>query len=61
MVFVGKLVEAHKELVKCPDQIVGADLVRKFREAHNISVNDRHIVVTLNVDFVELFFGLFFG
>lgn len=61
MVLISKLVKAHEKLVKRAHKIVGAHLVRKFRETHNVGVNNRYVVVPLYVDLVELLFWLFSG
>lgn len=61
MVLISKLVEAHEKLVKRAHKIVGAHLVCKLGETHNVGVNDRYVVVPLDVDLVELLFRLFPG
>lgn len=51
---MGQLVEAAKELVEQPDQLLGAALGGEDREADDVRKEDAHVLVLLDVDAMEL-------
>ena len=54
MIFGGEPVESDEELVKSADEFVGLTLRGELGESDNVRVDYRHIVVTLDIDFVKL-------
>jgi hypothetical protein len=57
MVLLRQLVEAREEVVESAHEFGGRERAREGREVHDIGVQERHVVVALDIEFVEALRG----